>query len=298
MRDPQLKLMSALQGAKQQAAVRAAAHSMEDELSRSYGRASELIGEQLLMVSASGVKSFKDDDSLKAYGRHNNLFTDVFGGADLKWPVLFMLSRQNPPGVKVQSLGSQLSAIRLGPGYSLGELTAAIGYVLQQQGVRVARGWFMELLWDEGVDPRDPSFSSFWPVTEAVGLELGSLLRTRSILVATVDDGLDGLAPLLGVRRSDGMLMKESDGGIALAKLDGWLSDITPVNPAKMDLAASMRDRHHMLIQLTAPPSTWAQLPAGCFDSIETVLAITRDASLAPAVSRLPAFAGWQVRGR
>ncbi len=119
-------------------------------------------GPAMLMVSDTDLSSFERDDTLKSYAAHNHMFADVLGGVESK-PILFYLSKLNEPGVTLDEIDDELSIIQLGPGYSLADVTAALGYVLMRQGIRLPRPWFMKELAKHEIDPRDPSFEAFWP---------------------------------------------------------------------------------------------------------------------------------------
>lgn len=123
-------------------------------------------GLPLLSVADSNLKTFEHDDALKSYKESNYMFRDIFGPAKMLWPIILFLSRANPPGVRVETVGNrEVSLVYLGAPYSLAEITAAFGSILSDQSIQLVCPWFIRRLRSSHINPRDSSFRNFLPLS-------------------------------------------------------------------------------------------------------------------------------------
>ena len=110
-------------------------------------------GPAMVSVSEGGLPDFESDRSLKSYTTSNHIFADLFGGARVRWPIVFFLSDRNPQGAHLQTVENAASIISLGRPYSLMDASLAIDGALAQQDIRLVRPWFLRTLAREsGVD--------------------------------------------------------------------------------------------------------------------------------------------------
>jgi hypothetical protein len=165
-------------------------------------------GLAMLMISEDEEKSFEWDNAIKGYAEHNHQFADLLVpiGSRTRWPILFFLSRHNVAGVRFEQIEGDLTLIYLGPGYSLGDVSAAVSYALRQQGIRIPRAWFLRMLAKHGLNPLDASYSSFWAVDEPLGQKIlaqrEELRGAHAIMRAPPEDISlwgEGLMMLFGV---------------------------------------------------------------------------------------------------
>ena len=153
-------------------------------------------GLPLLSVADGDLKTFEHDDALKSYGELNHMFADLFGGVYVKWPIVLFLSRANPPAVHVETIRDPgISLVYLGQPYSLAEITAAFSSILSEQGIRLVRPRFVRILRDAGINPSDPSFSSFASLSTSMASFLqesrGALLGQHTIVVTQAPTCVD-----------------------------------------------------------------------------------------------------------
>ena len=182
-------------------------------------------GLAMLMVSEAPAKDFEHDRAIRGYTQpeNNHLFADLLvpvGLHDARWPILFFLSPHNHAGVRFEQIEGQLTVIHLGPGYSLGEVSAAVSYALREQGIRIPRAWFLRTLAKLGLSPTDASYSSFWPVDEPLGeriLAQREKLRGAHVIIRTPTEDIslwgEGLMMLFGVELARAGFTRISGGG-------------------------------------------------------------------------------------
>ena len=75
-------------------------------------------------------------------------------GAVVKWPILFWVSRTNPPGVALLDVSPvDLVCVALGEPYTFGDVVRTLESVLCGQGVALDASWFVTSLAQHGLDP-------------------------------------------------------------------------------------------------------------------------------------------------
>jgi|GEM_PF-3821256 len=257
-------------------------------------------GMPMLSVADGGLETFEHDTIVKSHKESNHVFADVFGGARISWPIVQFLSFSNRPGVSVDSKEGAVSIIYLGQPYSLAEITAAFSYVLAQQGIQLVRPWFRRFLRRAGIDPNDPSFTSFRAISGDVERLLVArremLLRTHSVVVFDGDvPDLEAVAEFLG--------LKEGVFAVVWADARDRLH-LQRAGTTEYEFASPYDIRERLVelgvrIVLAQPTSlvlfdVWARLAKDAFSGVEKLLVFV-DRAHESSVVRLPCFSNYEV---
>lgn len=260
-------------------------------------------GPAMLSVSDGGLGGFESDRALKSYGVSNHLFADVFGGAKLRWPILFFLSKSNPPGVNATTVRGVVSIIQLGPSYSLFDVTVAVSNALVAQEISLVRAWFLRHLRDAGMDrKRIAALHGFTALPKAVSDFIQSnsanLHGSHTVVVLWKELGrhnadLQAIAAELGFAEGVyGILLSDARSHFQL-ECDGLIDDAFAV-PGEVANQLELAKLSAVLGFPSSEIGLWEQLPKGCFNAIRTVVMLVENSD-SEAVLSLPAFSGFQL---
>jgi len=242
-------------------------------------------GPAMLSVSEGGVSDLEADQRLKRHEMSNHVFADVLGGATLRWPVLWFLSPDNEPGMRLETVEAPAAVIALGPGYSLLEAALALDAALARQGVELVRSWFLKMLReqpgaDTGVMAR---FTAFVTLPSAVRRLLES--RGPSIVgrhVMLVHDGSvrapeldpDAVAQMLGLPPGDyGVLRADARRSFQFRRGDRDDDDFALPQDLGRRLAVEEGLRA-LIFRVWFGRENFARIAPDGFAGVETVLAM------------------------
>ncbi|HTR58482.1 MAG TPA: hypothetical protein VMM27_09920, partial [Casimicrobiaceae bacterium] len=237
-------------------------------------------GPAMLSVSEGGLAGFESDEKLKSYGEPNHVFADFFGGAKLRWPLLFFLSERNPAGAYLNTIERAVTIISLGPSYSLLQVTAAISDALTLQGIALVRPWFVRQLRRSGVTEAElSSLQAIRSLPRSVAQELSELRKGLFGSLTLLDCGdlperfIDARAIVetLGTRvETTAVLTSDARAELQLTPGDSDSAESVPLLRIRGELEE--RRVEYLVARPSARFGQWRELPVDAFAGVGTVL--------------------------